>query len=164
MTEPEELGRALESARREAFAAFGNASVIAERYLATPRHVEVQIVADRHGNVVHFYDRDCTVQRRHQKLLEEAPASGGVPDALRSAMHAAAVRAAQAVGYAGFGTVEFLVDLGTMGGRGEGGGENRAPAFYFMEINTRLQVEHPVTELAVRVVPGACEAVSARGG
>ncbi|MCC7548620.1 MAG: acetyl/propionyl/methylcrotonyl-CoA carboxylase subunit alpha [Burkholderiales bacterium] len=123
---------ALASAQREAAAAFGDARVLIEKYLTRPRHIEMQIFADAHGNAVHLFERDCSVQRRHQKVLEEAPAPG-MTAARRRQMGSAAVAAARAVGYANAGTVEFIADE-----RGE---------FYFMEMNTRLQVEHPVTEM-----------------
>ncbi len=127
---------ALEAAQREAKAAFGDARVLIERYVGAPRHIEMQIFADAHGNAVHLNERDCSLQRRHQKVIEEAPAPGMSAD-LRAVMGAAAVAAAQAVGYRGAGTVEFIAD--GAGGLKEGG-------FWFMEMNTRLQVEHPVTE------------------
>ncbi|MFG1710124.1 acetyl/propionyl/methylcrotonyl-CoA carboxylase subunit alpha [Nonomuraea sp. M3C6] len=128
-----ELPDALESARRTAVAAFGDGTLLIERYVESPRHIEIQILADTHGNVVHLGERECSLQRRHQKIIEEAPSPFVSPET-RAHMGAAAVEAARAVGYVGAGTVEFIVD-GSTG------------AYHFMEMNTRLQVEHPVTEL-----------------
>jgi len=131
-----DFAAALESAKREAASSFGDPRVLIESYLTKARHIEMQVFADAHGNIVHLFERDCSLQRRHQKVIEEAPAPGMTPE-LRAAMGAAAVEAARAVGYRGAGTVEFIVDA-TDG--------LRADRFYFMEMNTRLQVEHPVTE------------------
>jgi 3-methylcrotonyl-CoA carboxylase alpha subunit len=127
---------ALEGAQREAKGSFGDARVLIEKYVAAPRHIEMQVFADSHGNAVHLNERDCSLQRRHQKVIEEAPAPG-LSDEMRAAMGEAAVKAAQAVGYAGAGTVEFIAD----GSKGLNPG-----GYWFMEMNTRLQVEHPVTE------------------
>ncbi len=132
-----DLAKALEGAQREAQSAFGEARVLVEKYVSAPRHVEIQVFADAHGNAVHLFERDCSLQRRHQKVIEEAPAPG-MPAEVRRAMGEAAVKCAQAIGYQGAGTVEFIVD-GSKGLKADG--------FYFMEMNTRLQVEHPVTEM-----------------
>lgn len=126
-----DLAEALQSAQREAQSSFGDSRMLVEKYVLKPRHVEIQVFADQHGNCLYLNERDCSIQRRHQKVVEEAPAPGLSPE-LRRAMGEAAVKAAQAIGYVGAGTVEFLLDA-----RGE---------FFFMEMNTRLQVEHPVTE------------------
>ena len=128
---------ALESAAREAEASFGDGRCLIEKYLARSRHIEIQVFGDCHGQVVHLFERDCSLQRRHQKVIEEAPAPGMSED-MRAAMGEAAVRAAEAIGYVGAGTVEFIADVSN---------GLRADRFYFMEMNTRLQVEHPVTEL-----------------
>jgi acetyl/propionyl-CoA carboxylase alpha subunit len=128
---------ALGSCRREAAASFGDDRVLLEKYVTRPRHIEVQVFGDQHGNVVHLYERDCSLQRRHQKVIEEAPAPG-MDEATRAAVTAAAVKAARAVNYEGAGTVEFIADAS------EG---LRADRIWFMEMNTRLQVEHPVTEM-----------------
>ncbi|KAI0230327.1 hypothetical protein L0F63_001216 [Massospora cicadina] len=127
----------LESSKREGRKSFGDDKVLVEKYLAKPRHVEVQVFADKHGNVVHLFERDCSVQRRHQKIIEEAPAPNLSPT-LRQDLGEKAVAAARAVGYVGAGTVEFILDTLT-------------DKFYFMEMNTRLQVEHPVTEMVTNV-------------
>jgi 3-methylcrotonyl-CoA carboxylase alpha subunit len=131
-----DFAAALESAQREAKAAFGDARVLLEKVVARPRHIEVQVFGDAHGNVVHLFERDCSLQRRNQKVIEEAPAPG-MSSELRARITTAAVACARAVGYEGAGTVEFLV---------EGGSLSPAAPWYFIEMNTRLQVEHPVTE------------------
>lgn len=136
VVDPSGLAEAVDSCQREAEKAFGDGHVYLERLVLRPRHVEIQVLADAHGSCVHLFERECSVQRRHQKVVEESP-SVALDDVLRARMGAAAVAAAQAVGYVGAGTVEFLLD--------EGG------EFYFLEMNTRLQVEHPVTELVVGV-------------
>ncbi|MGI2260048.1 biotin carboxylase N-terminal domain-containing protein [Shewanella sp. GXUN23E] len=145
-----EIQEAIDSARREARSAFGNDKLLIERYLRKPRHVEVQVFADTHGNCVYLSDRDCSVQRRHQKVIEEAPAPG-LSDALRKQMGEAAVAAARAIDYVGAGTVEFLLDTeantGAKSGANTGAKSGDQQSFFFMEMNTRLQVEHPVTEM-----------------
>ncbi|KAJ1968644.1 hypothetical protein IWQ62_001119 [Dispira parvispora] len=133
---PEDFEMMLESSRRESIKSFGDDKVLIEKYLQRPRHVEVQVFADKHGNAVHLYERDCSVQRRHQKVLEEAPAPHLTPD-VREDLGSKAVAAALAVNYVGAGTVEFIMDYDTQ-------------KFYFMEMNTRLQVEHPVTEMVTQ--------------
>ena len=132
----EDFADALASCKREAAASFGNDHVLIEKYIASPRHIEVQVFGDKHGNVVHLFERDCSLQRRHQKVIEEAPAPG-MDATTREALCAAAVRAAKAVDYVGAGTIEFIAD---------GSGALSADKIWFMEMNTRLQVEHPVTE------------------
>ena len=136
VTEPAELPRALAAARREAKAAFGDDNVYLEKLITKARHVEIQVLADTFGNCIHLGERECSIQRRHQKLIEEAPSVAVGPE-LREQMGAIAVRAAQAVGYSNAGTIEFLLD--------------RTGNFYFLEMNTRLQVEHPVTELVTGI-------------
>lgn len=131
-----ELAKFLKSAQAEAEAAFGNAEVYVEKFIVNPRHIEVQLLADEHGNVIHLGERDCSIQRRHQKLIEEAP-SPAVNKKLREQLGKAAIRAAKAVRYSSAGTVEFIFD--------------ESGKFYFMEMNTRVQVEHPVTEMLTTI-------------
>jgi len=138
VAEPAELDEKIAAARRESRAAFGDDALLVERFLHRPRHVEVQVLADAHGSVVHLGERECSLQRRHQKIVEEAP-SPLLDDATRQRIGEAAARAARSVGYCGAGTVEFIVSA------------DRPDEFFFMEMNTRLQVEHPVTELVTRV-------------
>src|SRR5262249_23860190 len=132
----EEIGAALQMASAEAQSAFGDPSVYIEKFIERPRHIEIQVVADEYGNVIHLGERECSVQRRHQKVIEECPASFNDPD-LRARMGQAAVEIARAANYHSVGTIEFLVDAHRK--------------FYFLEMNTRLQVEHPVTELVTGI-------------
>ncbi|BCG95977.1 acetyl/propionyl/methylcrotonyl-CoA carboxylase subunit alpha [Mesorhizobium sp. 131-2-1] len=138
---PDDFSEALSGARREAKAAFGDDRVLVEKYVDKPRHIEVQVFGDNFGSAVHLFERDCSAQRRHQKVIEEAPAPGMTP-ALRKAMTEAAVKAAKAISYSGAGTIEFIVDASQ---------GLKADRFWFMEMNTRLQVEHPVTEMVTGV-------------
>src|SRR4029077_10656400 len=131
-----ELDEALAAARREAAAAFGDDSVFCERYLERPRHVEIQLLADKHGSVASLGERDCSIQRRHQKVLEESPSPALDPE-LRAQMSDSAVAFARAIRYESAGTAEFVLDTAGGGGRD----------FFFLELNARIQVEHPVTEL-----------------
>jgi len=135
--DPDEFAEALSGARRESKAAFGDDRVLVEKYIEKPRHIEVQVFGDDFGNAVHLYERDCSAQRRHQKVVEEAPAPGMTAE-MRAAMTEAAVTAAKAIAYSGAGTIEFIVDASD---------GLRPDRFWFMEMNTRLQVEHPVTEM-----------------
>ena len=136
VTTPDQLENLFKAAQGEAEAAFGNPGLYMEKFIDRPRHVEVQILSDRHGNVIHLGERDCSIQRRHQKLLEESPSPALTPE-LRLRMGEAAVAAARSINYEGAGTVEFLLD--------------RKGDFYFMEMNTRIQVEHPVTEMVTGI-------------
>jgi len=138
---PDHFAEALAAARREAKAAFGDDRVLVEKYIQSPRHIEVQVFGDELGNVVHLYERDCSAQRRHQKVIEEAPAPG-MTEAMRKAMTQAAVKAAKTIDYCGAGTIEFIADASA------GLSPDR---FWFMEMNTRLQVEHPVTEIVTGI-------------
>ena len=133
---PGEFSASLDSAVRESVASFGDGAVLLEKFIESPRHIEVQVFGDSHGQVVHMFERDCSLQRRHQKVIEEAPAPG-MSSEVRAAMTEAAIKAAQAINYTSAGTIEFIVD---------GNGPLRIDGFWFMEMNTRLQVEHPVTE------------------
>lgn len=137
----DDFAEALAGAKREAKASFGDEAVLVEKFVEKPRHIEVQVFGDNHGNAVHLFERDCSAQRRHQKVIEEAPAPGMTAE-MREAMTSAAVKAAKAIGYSGAGTIEFIVDAS------EG---LRPDRFWFMEMNTRLQVEHPVTEMVTGV-------------
>jgi acetyl-CoA carboxylase biotin carboxylase subunit len=134
--DPDDFARSFQLARSEALSAFGNGDVYVEKYLARPRHIEFQILGDKFGNVIHLGERDCSVQRRHQKLIEEAPSPAMTPE-LRQAMGDAAVKGAKAIDYVGAGTIEMLL--------------NEDSSFFFMEMNTRIQVEHPVTEMITGV-------------
>ena len=134
--DPAQLAPAIARARSEAKSSFGNDAIYVEKFVEEPRHIEIQILGDSHGNVIHLFERECSIQRRHQKVIEEAPANH-MPPTLREKMGRAAIAAAREVGYEGAGTVEFLVD--------------KNDAFYFLEMNTRVQVEHPVTELITNV-------------
>ena len=134
--DPDDFARSFQLARSEALSAFGNGDVYVEKYLARPRHIEFQILGDKFGNVIHLGERDCSVQRRHQKLIEEAPSPAVTPE-LRQAMGDAAVAGAKAIDYVGAGTIEMLL--------------NEDGSYYFMEMNTRIQVEHPVTEMLTGV-------------
>ncbi len=147
-----EAGESIAAARREAAAAFGDGTLYVERLIARPRHVEIQVFADEHGNVVHLFERECSVQRRHQKIVEESPSTALSP-AMRDAMGAAAVAAARAACYRNAGTIEFLLE-------GKGG----QARFYFLEMNTRLQVEHPVTEAVTGVDLVRAQFAVAEGG
>ncbi|MEK6643950.1 MAG: acetyl-CoA carboxylase biotin carboxylase subunit [Planctomycetota bacterium] len=144
-----DLASSIEAAQREANAAFGDGRVFMEKYITRPRHVEFQIFGDSHGNVVHLFERECSIQRRHQKIIEESPSPALSPE-LRAKMGEAAVRAAKAIGYTNAGTVEFMVDA-----------EGR---FYFLEVNTRLQVEHPVTEMITHHDLVRAQVIVAAGG
>ena len=139
--DPDDFAEALAGAKREAKAAFGDDAVLVEKYVDKPRHIEVQVFGDNFGQAVHLFERDCSAQRRHQKVIEEAPAPG-MTAKLRAAMTEAAVKAAKAIRYSGAGTIEFIVDASD---------GLRPDRFWFMEMNTRLQVEHPVTEMVTGI-------------
>ena len=146
--DPARLRGETERAMSEARSAFGNGAVFLERFVTEPRHIEIQVLCDAHGNGVHLFERECSIQRRHQKVVEEAP-SALLDDALRDRMGQCALDCARACGYVGAGTVEFLVDADRN--------------FYFLEMNTRLQVEHPVTEMITGVDPVEEQVRIARG-
>ncbi|NNE74454.1 MAG: ATP-grasp domain-containing protein, partial [Acidimicrobiales bacterium] len=154
VSDPSDVLEAVAGARREADAAFGDGTLFAERYVAPSRYVEVQIFGDHDGNVVHFHERECSLQRRHQKVIEEAP-SPSLDPTTRTALHEAAVRAGSALGYVNAGTVEFLLAPAVGAG---------SPEFFFLEVNTRLQVEHPVTEAILGVDLVALQLAVASGG
>jgi propionyl-CoA carboxylase alpha chain len=148
--DPAHLADAVDAARREAAGAFGDDTVFLERLVTAPRHLEVQVVGDTHGRVVHAFERECSIQRRHQKVIEEAP-SAAIDDEVRAALCDAAVEAARAIDYVGAGTVEFVADETRLAARRRGEQVDPRDCFAFLEVNTRLQVEHPVTEETVRV-------------
>ncbi|MFA9446893.1 biotin carboxylase N-terminal domain-containing protein [Egicoccus sp. AB-alg6-2] len=156
VADPAALVEAVAAARREAASAFGDDRVFVERFVARPRHLEVQVLADVHGTTVHLFERECSIQRRHQKVVEEAP-SPAIDDAVRAALTDAAVAAARAIGYVNAGTVEFVADEAVLARRRDGEDVDRRDAFAFLEVNTRLQVEHPVTEQTVRLRTAAAD-------
>jgi propionyl-CoA carboxylase alpha chain len=148
--DPADLVDAVDAARREAAGAFGDGTIFLERLVTSPRHLEVQVLGDRLGTVVHAFERECSIQRRHQKVIEESPAAS-IDDEVRAALCAAAVEAANAIAYVGAGTVEFVADESRLAARRRGEAVDPRDCFAFLEVNTRLQVEHPVTEEVVRV-------------
>ncbi|HSK22616.1 MAG TPA: biotin carboxylase N-terminal domain-containing protein [Egicoccus sp.] len=148
--DPADLADAVAAARREAASAFGDDRIFLERFVTRPRHLEVQVLGDGHGNVVHLFERECSIQRRHQKVIEEAP-SVAIDAEVRAALTGAAVAAARAIGYVNAGTIEFVADERILARRRAGEDVDPREAFAFLEVNTRLQVEHPVTEQTVRV-------------
>ncbi len=148
-TRPEELAPSLEQAQRESLAAFGSSDVFLEKFIPRPRHIEVQLMGDKHGNLVHLYERDCSIQRRYQKVVEIAPSSN-LDESLRDAICEAALRIGKAVNYVAAGTVEFLVDSET-------------GKFYFIEVNPRIQVEHTVTEVVTGVDIVKCQILVSQG-